>query len=84
MSLRRMGSGCKDPHIIALNYLEVSDPTYPGERAPSTHWIQGCVRYRIGLGDIKKRKRGPSIDSNSDVSVVKPVAPDCVIPAYEL
>jgi hypothetical protein len=28
----------------------------PGERAPGTHWIGGCVGPRAGLDDMKKRK----------------------------
>jgi hypothetical protein len=28
----------------------------PGERAPGTHWIGGCVVPRAGLDNVKKRK----------------------------
>jgi hypothetical protein len=36
--------------------LEVSDPLYPGERAPCTHWIEGWVYPRAGLDVVEKRK----------------------------
>jgi hypothetical protein len=39
----------------------------PEERAPGTHWIGG-------LDDLRKRKFLPYRDSNSDPSVVQPVA----------
>jgi hypothetical protein len=29
---------------------------YPGERAPSTHWIGGWVDPRAGLDDVEKGK----------------------------
>jgi hypothetical protein len=28
----------------------------PGEKAPGTHWIGGCVNPRAGLDDVGKRK----------------------------
>jgi hypothetical protein len=28
----------------------------PGERAPGTHWMRGCVNPRAGLGDMDKWK----------------------------
>jgi hypothetical protein len=28
----------------------------PGERAPGTHWIGGCVDPRAGLDDLEKRE----------------------------
>jgi hypothetical protein len=28
----------------------------PEERAPSTHWLGGCVGSRAGLDDVDKRK----------------------------
>jgi hypothetical protein len=31
-------------------------PLYPGERAPSTHWIGGWVGLTAGLDDVEKRK----------------------------
>jgi hypothetical protein len=28
----------------------------PRERAPGTHWIEGCVDPRAGLDDLEKKK----------------------------
>jgi hypothetical protein len=47
----------------------------PRESAPGTHWIGGWVDPRAGLDDVEKRKSRPYRDSNSDPSVVQPVAP---------
>jgi hypothetical protein len=44
------------------------------ERAPGTHWIGGWVDPRPGLDDVKMRKFLTYRDSNSDPSVVQPVA----------
>jgi hypothetical protein len=41
----------------------------PGERAPGTHWIGGWVDLWAGLDDV-----WPYRDSNSDPSVVQPIA----------
>jgi hypothetical protein len=46
----------------------------PGERAHGTHWIGGWVGPRAGLDDVEKRKFLPPRDSNSDPSVVHPIA----------
>jgi hypothetical protein len=46
----------------------------PRERAPDTHWIGGWVDPRTGLDDLEKRRFLPYWDSNSDPSVVQPVA----------
>jgi hypothetical protein len=46
----------------------------PGERTPDTHWIGGWVDPRAGLDDVKKRNSWPYRDSNSDPSVVQPIA----------
>jgi hypothetical protein len=46
----------------------------PGERAPGTHWIGGWVGLRSGLDAVEKRKFLPYRDSNSDPSVIQPVA----------
>jgi hypothetical protein len=43
-----------------------------GERAPGTHWKGGWVDPRAGLDDVEKRKFYR--DSNSDPSVVQPIA----------
>jgi hypothetical protein len=56
----------------------------PGEKTPDTHWIGGWVDPRVGLDDLEKRKFWPYRESNSDRSVVQPVASrytDCGIPA---
>jgi hypothetical protein len=45
-----------------------------GERDRGTHWIGGWVDPRTGLDDVEKRKFLPYRDSNSDPSVVQPVA----------
>jgi hypothetical protein len=46
----------------------------PGERAPGTHWIGGWVGPSTDLDDVKKRKFLTLPGSNSDFSVVQPVA----------
>jgi hypothetical protein len=46
----------------------------PVETAPGTHWIGGSVDPRAGLDDEKKRKFLPYPDSNSDPSIVHPIA----------
>jgi hypothetical protein len=46
-------------------------PLYPRETAPGTHCIGGWVDPRVGPDDIEK---SPYRDSNSDISVVQPVA----------
>jgi hypothetical protein len=56
----------------------------PEERAPGTHWIGCWVDLRAGLDDLEKRKFLTLRDSNSDPSVVQPVASrytDYAIPA---
>jgi hypothetical protein len=51
------GSGYIDPHSIDLgtswewSALRLGHLT-PGERAPCTHWIGGCVSPRTGLDDV--------------------------------
>jgi hypothetical protein len=45
-----------------------------GEKAPGTQEIEGWVNPRVGLDDVEKRKFLPLPDSNSDPSVVQPVA----------
>jgi hypothetical protein len=57
----------------------------PGKEPP-VHWIGGWVSPRVGLDDVKKKPL-PNRDSNSDPSVVQPVAScytDCAIPAHIL
>jgi hypothetical protein len=49
-------------------------PLYLRKRAPGTHWIGGWVSPRAGLDDVEKRNFLPHRDSNSDPSVVQPVA----------
>jgi hypothetical protein len=46
----------------------------PGEKALGAHWIGGWVDPRDGLDDVEKRKFLTLMDSNSDFSVVQPVA----------
>jgi hypothetical protein len=46
----------------------------PGERAPCTHWIGGWVNPRAVLDNVEKRNSWPHRDTNSDPSVVQPVA----------
>jgi hypothetical protein len=61
-----------------------SDRFTPGERAPGTHWIGSWVDHRGSLDDVEKIKFEPYRDSNSDPSVVQPVASrytDYAIPA---
>jgi hypothetical protein len=46
----------------------------PADKAPGTYWIGGWMKLRAGLDDVEKRKILPLPDSNSDPSVVQPVA----------
>jgi hypothetical protein len=60
------------------------DRVTPGERATGTHWIGGWVGPRAGLDKVEKRKFLPVLESNSDPSVIQPVASrytDWAIPA---
>jgi hypothetical protein len=74
------GSGCIDPLFLisALDWGEWSASRpgryTPGERASSTHWIGGWVVPRAGLDDVESTISWPYWDSNSDLSVVQPVA----------
>jgi hypothetical protein len=40
---------------VALNGGEWSD-SHPGEKAPGTHWIGGCVGPRAGPDDAEERR----------------------------
>jgi hypothetical protein len=54
----------------------------PGKRAPGTLCVGCWVDHRAGLDDVEKRKFLTLPDSNSDFSVVQPVAnryTDCAI-----
>jgi hypothetical protein len=54
------------------------------ERAPGVHWIGDWVGLRADLDDVEKREFFTYRDSNSDLSVVQPVASrytDYAIPA---
>jgi hypothetical protein len=46
----------------------------PGERVPGTDWIGGWVDPRVGLDDVEKRKFLTLPHSNSNPSVVQPIA----------
>jgi hypothetical protein len=46
----------------------------PGEKAPSTHWVEGWVDPRAGLDYVDKRILDPTGTRNSDLSVVQPVS----------
>jgi hypothetical protein len=83
-----MDSGCIDPHFLDLgtswrwvvNFTH--RPLFRREKAPGTHWIGGWVDLRAGLDDLDPT--WPYRDSNSDPSVVQPVASrytDYAIPA---
>jgi hypothetical protein len=57
----------------------------PGVRAPGAHWVGGWVDPRDSLDDLEKENSCPYRDSNSNLSVVQPVASrytDCAIPAH--
>jgi hypothetical protein len=56
------------------------------ERVPSTYWTGGWVGPRAGLDEMERGNSLSYRDSNSDPSVVQPVASrytDCVIPALK-
>jgi hypothetical protein len=44
--------------------LHASDRFTPGEIAPGTHWIGGCVSPRAGLDALEKRKTLQRRESN--------------------
>jgi hypothetical protein len=46
----------------------------PGERAPGTHWREGCLNPRARLDDVEKRKFLTLPGLELDLSVVQPVA----------
>jgi hypothetical protein len=57
----------------------------PGERAPGTHWIGRWLGPTDGLDDVEERKFCLWWDSNSETSVVQPVASrstDYIIPVH--
>jgi hypothetical protein len=59
----------------------------PGERVPDTHYIGGWMDPRAGLDDVENGKFLTYRDSNSDPSVVQPVATrytDYTIPAHPI
>jgi hypothetical protein len=56
----------------------------PGQRAPGTHCIEGCVDPRTGLGNMERRKILPYWTSNADTLAIQTVAScytNCSIPA---
>jgi hypothetical protein len=59
-------------------------PPYPREKSPRCPLDRRWVDPRVGLDDVEKRNSWPYRDSNSDSSVVQPVASrynDWAIPA---
>jgi hypothetical protein len=79
------GSGCIDPHFLDLgtSWKWVVSFT-PGERAPGTHYIGGCVGPRAGLDDVEKKKFLALPGLEPHPSVVQPVTSrytDYAIPA---
>jgi hypothetical protein len=54
-------------------------PLYPRVNTPGTHWIGGWVYPRAGVDDVEKRTFLTYRDSNSDPSVVQPVASRCTV-----
>jgi hypothetical protein len=74
-----MGEWSIDPHFRGLGAGDEWSASRPGrfttgEGTPGTHWIGGWVDPRAGLDDMEKRKSLSYRDSNSDPSVVQPVA----------
>jgi hypothetical protein len=56
-----------------VSFIRRSLYPLPGERAPSTHWIGGCVEPQSGLDAVVKRKiTSPYQDSNPPI--IQPVA----------
>jgi hypothetical protein len=45
-----------------------------GRFTPGSHWIGGWVGPRTGLGDVEKGNSWRYWDSNSDPSIVQPMA----------
>jgi hypothetical protein len=74
------GKGCIDPHFLDLCTSQrwvvsfTPQPLYPRGKAPGTHWIGGWVGPRAGLDDVGRENSWPYRDSNSDLTVVQPVA----------
>jgi hypothetical protein len=56
----------------------------PGESGPCTHWVEGWVNPSAGMDIWRRENSWPYQDSDSDPSVVEPVAScytDYAIPA---
>jgi hypothetical protein len=72
-----------DPHFLDLGaswrwaVSFTTRPLYPRGRAPGTHSIGGWVGPRAGVDDVEKRKFLTLRGSNSDLSVIQPVASCC-------
>jgi hypothetical protein len=84
------GSGCIDPYFLDLgtSWRQVVSFTprslYPRGKTPGTHSIGSCVDPRISLTIWRIENSGSYWDSNSDPSVVQPLASrytDYAIPA---
>jgi hypothetical protein len=59
--------------VVSLKYL----PFYLREITPGTNWIGGWLCPRSSVDDVEKKKFLPYRDSNSNPSVVEPVASHC-------
>jgi hypothetical protein len=74
------GSGYIDPHFLdhGTCWRWVANitpqPLNPWEKSSGTRWIGGWLGPRAVLDDLEKRKFLTLQDSNSDPSVVQPVA----------
>jgi hypothetical protein len=67
------------------SHLHAPAPLPPGERASDTHWIGGWVGSIAGVDNVEKEISSLYRDSNSEPSVVQPVASvytDYAIPGY--
>jgi hypothetical protein len=51
-----LGTGVKIYLTSALNENEWSGSRTPGEKAPSTYWIGGCAKPRVGLKEKREEK----------------------------
>jgi hypothetical protein len=59
-------------------------PLYPAERSPGTHWAGVWMAPRASMDDTEKLTFLTLGDSNSDLSVVQPVASHCTDCATEV
>jgi hypothetical protein len=72
-------SGGVAPHILKLGTRRrwvigfTARPLYPWDRAPTIHWIRGCVDTRASLDEVAKRGNSFTVQSWNRTPVVQPI-----------